>query len=57
ADLKSKGFENASYLGANRYGLHQVSFASFITETDARVFLRDIRKNFAQDAWILMIAK
>lgn len=57
ADLKSKGFENASYLGANRYGLHQVSFASFITETDARVFLRDIHKNFAQDAWILMIAK
>jgi len=57
ADLKSKGFENASYIGANRYGLHQVSFASFITETDARVILRDIHKNFAQDAWILMTAE
>lgn len=54
AQLQSNGFKHASYLGANRYGLHQVSYASFVSESDARAFLKDIQRNHAKDAWLLV---
>ena len=55
--LKSEGFEKAAYLGANRYGLHQVSYRGFVSESEARVFLQDIKKNHAKDAWLLVAKK
>ena len=57
AALKEKGFENASYLGANRWGLHQVSYGAFVSENEARVFLLEVQKNHAKDAWLLVSKK
>lgn len=54
AELKSKGFKQASYLGPNRWGLHQVSYAAFTEEQEARVFLKNTQKQHAKDAWLLI---
>jgi len=52
--LQEKGFENASLLGQNKYGLHQVSYASFATRDEAINALRDIKRNEAPEAWLLV---
>ncbi len=57
AQLKSKGFDKANYLGPNRWGLHQVSYAAFTEEQEARNFLANIQKKFAKDAWLLIQKK
>ena len=53
--LKNRGFD-ASYVGINKFGLHQVSFASF-DDTDvkeARQYLIKIRQT-ENDAWMLSL--
>ncbi|MDA0277811.1 MAG: SPOR domain-containing protein [Bacteroidetes bacterium] len=57
AQLKRSGYEKATYLGPNRYGLHQVSFQSFVAESDARAFLKEVQAQFAKDAWLLVLKK
>ncbi|MEJ6544810.1 MAG: SPOR domain-containing protein, partial [Flavobacteriaceae bacterium] len=57
AQLKRSGYEKATYLGPNRYGLHQVSFQSFVAESDARAFLKEVQAHFAKDAWLLVLKK
>ncbi|WP_411029451.1 SPOR domain-containing protein [Spongiimicrobium sp. 3-5] len=52
--LKRRGF-NASNLGANKYGLHQVSFASFDDATEALEFLRKIKRTESSEAWLLSL--
>lgn len=52
--LKRKGFD-ASYLGANKYGLHQVAYASFTDSDKALERLREIRRTEASEAWLLSI--
>ncbi|MDB4046959.1 SPOR domain-containing protein [Flavobacteriaceae bacterium] len=55
AQLKRSGFEKASYLGRNKYGLHQVSFQGFTTERAAREFLIEVKTQHTMDAWLLII--
>lgn len=50
--LKNKGY-NASYLGTNTYGLHQVAYAGFQNTKEARIFLRKIQTTESADAWLL----
>lgn len=50
--LQEAGF-NASYIGANSFGLHQVSFESFNDKSQALSKLKEIRQTNAADAWIL----
>lgn len=57
AQLKRSGYEKASYLGPNRYGLHQVSFQGFTSETAAREFLTVVQAQYAKDAWLLVTKK
>lgn len=49
--LKSKGFQ-AGYVGENRYGLHQVAYASFADEQKAVEVLMQIKRSGAGDAWL-----
>ncbi|NKI31150.1 SPOR domain-containing protein [Croceivirga thetidis] len=51
--LQEAGFD-ASYIGTNSFGLHQVSFESSNDKSLALNKLREIRKNIASDAWILI---
>lgn len=55
AQLKRSGYEKASYLGRNKYGLHQVSFQGFTTERAAREFLTEVQMQYDKDAWLLII--
>lgn len=50
--LQEAGF-NASYIGINSFGLHQVAFETHDDKTLALNQLREIRQNTAGDAWIL----
>lgn len=52
AQLNSQGFA-ASYLGTNRYGLHQVAFSSFSDSQEALRYLRKIKATVSTDAWML----
>jgi len=49
--LKSKGFD-ASVVGVNRYGLHQVSASSFNNEKDAINTLHKLQKTVSKSAWL-----
>lgn len=51
-ELRSKGYE-AEYLGVNRYGLHQVAYASFTEPEQALQYLRRIKRTVSADAWLL----
>lgn len=51
--LKADGF-SARKIGANRYGLHQVVYASFEGRIDALKALRSIKKTHNRDAWLLV---
>ena len=49
--LKSLGYP-ARYKGVNKYGLHEVVYASYETGPDALKAVREIRKTHNKDAWI-----
>ncbi|MEM6684483.1 MAG: SPOR domain-containing protein [Bacteroidota bacterium] len=53
AELQTKGFD-AELLGKNRYGLHQVSYASYTTRAEAIVALKKIKQELAPEAWLLV---
>lgn len=53
AQLQARGFE-AELLGKNRYGLHQVSYASFSTREEASAALAKIKQTEAPEAWLLV---
>ncbi|WP_317235789.1 HU domain-containing protein [Aestuariivivens insulae] len=49
--LKALGYP-ARYAGVNKYGLHEVIYASYEKGSDALQAVRDIRKAHNKDAWI-----
>jgi len=51
-DLVAKGY-NARYIGINKFGLHQVAFASFSDSKEALIMYRDIKRTISSDVWIL----
>jgi len=51
-ELRSQGY-NAAYLGVNKYGLHEVTYASFAEPEEALKFLRKIKRTVSPDAWLL----
>ena len=51
--LKADGF-NARKIGVNKYGLHEVVYASYENGQDALKAIREIRKNHNKDAWLLV---
>jgi hypothetical protein len=53
AQLQANGFE-AELLGQNKYGLHQVSYASFASRNEATNALIKIKKTEAPEAWLLV---
>lgn len=50
--LKKKGY-GAVHVGTNKYGLHQVAYASFEDPKKALLFLKEIRRTESTDAWLL----
>ena len=50
--LKKRGYD-AVHVGTNRYGLHQVAYASFEDPKKALAFLKEIRNSESRDAWLL----
>ncbi len=52
AALKKKGY-NAVHIGTNKFGLHQVAYASFEDSKEALAFLKQIRRTESVDAWLL----
>lgn len=52
AELREKGYD-ATYLGTNEYGLHQVTYSSFQDPEEALQFLREIKRTVSPDAWLL----
>jgi len=51
AQLKRKGY-NASYIGANKYGLHQVTYGSYTNVNEALAFLKKIKRTVSKEAWL-----
>jgi len=51
--LKSRGFD-AAILGKNKWGLTQVSYASFYKKNDAFKSLASVRQTDSKDAWLLV---
>ncbi|MEN8886214.1 MAG: SPOR domain-containing protein [Winogradskyella sp.] len=51
--LRAKGYK-ARKIGANRYGLHEVVYASFNNRADAQLELSRIRRDHNRDAWLLI---
>ncbi|WKD85572.1 hypothetical protein KCTC32516_00913 [Polaribacter huanghezhanensis] len=51
--LKAKGF-NAEIIGKNKWGLTQVTYASFETRAQAYKNLAKIRDNYSEDAWMFI---
>jgi hypothetical protein len=51
--LRAKGYK-ARVIGKNRYGLHEVVYASFETRTEAINALYKIRREHNRDAWLLV---
>ncbi|MEL4307115.1 HU domain-containing protein [Joostella sp. CR20] len=51
--LREKGFE-AERIGKNKYGLHQVTYASFADVPEALNFLREVKSNESAEAWLLV---
>ena len=52
-ELKGLGY-HARRIGTNKYGLHQVVYASFDTRTEAQRALYRIRREHNRDAWLLI---
>ncbi|BAO75622.1 SPOR domain-containing protein [Winogradskyella sp. PG-2] len=53
SQLKAKGYK-ARKIGTNRYGLHEVVYASFENRADAQRELYKIRSEHNRDAWLLI---
>lgn len=53
AQLRNQGFK-ARKIGTNRFGLHEVVYASFENRTDAQIELSKIRRDYNRDAWLLI---
>ena len=53
--LRDKGYNSASYLGVNKFGLHQVSYGSFDDPKPALNFLKKVRLTESRDAWLLSL--
>jgi nucleoid DNA-binding protein len=51
--LKVKGFE-ASLIGVNTYGLHQVTFGSYSNKEEALAELRKIKATESPEAWLFV---
>lgn len=51
--LQQQGFD-AQLIGKNKYGLHQVSFSSFSDVEEAKLQLREIKRNHLSAAWLLI---
>jgi cell division protein FtsN len=51
--LQAKGFD-AEIIGKNRWGLTQVTYASYNTRSEALKSLRQIKDNHSEDAWLLI---
>ncbi|MCK0155905.1 SPOR domain-containing protein [Cellulophaga sp. F20128] len=51
-ELKERGY-NASYVGVNKYGLHQVSYDSFTDVKEGLKYLKEIKSTESSDAWML----
>ncbi|MFM1878835.1 MAG: hypothetical protein RLZZ241_1701 [Bacteroidota bacterium] len=51
AQLRNQGFE-ATYVGENSWGLHQVAFGSYSNESEAKEALASIKRT-QKDAWLL----
>jgi len=51
--LKAIGYD-ARYIGANKYGLHQVVYSSYENRIEALNALRTIRKTNNPEAWLLV---
>ncbi|MCW5514607.1 SPOR domain-containing protein [Muriicola sp. Z0-33] len=51
--LHRRGFDEATYIGTNAYGLHQVTYASFTDPKEALTTLRKIKRTISSDAWLL----
>lgn len=51
--LKAEGFK-ARKIGVNKYGLHEVIYASYETGEEALNALHEIRKTSNKDAWLLV---
>ena len=52
--LQAKGYKSADKIGVNKYGLHQVSYASFAEVNEALQFLREIKTKESSEAWLLV---
>ncbi len=52
-NLKSEGF-NARLIGVNKYGLHQVAYASYSDRAQALQMLSKIKKEHSSRAWLLV---
>ncbi|WP_350284153.1 SPOR domain-containing protein [uncultured Croceitalea sp.] len=52
AELKNQGYE-ARYIGANKFGLHQVAYASLEDNKEALQLYRKIKRTSSPDVWIL----
>jgi len=50
--LKRQGFE-ASYIGTNAFGLHQVAYHSYTDTKEALKALKNIKRLHSADAWML----
>ena len=50
--LIEKGYK-ATYLGENQYGLHQVTYGSYVDPQEALENLKQIRQTDSPDAWLL----
>ena len=53
SQLKADGF-SARKIGTNKYGLHQVVYASYETRAEARKALNNIKTSHNKDAWLLV---
>lgn len=52
-ELQAEGY-NARKIGVNRFGLHQVVYASYESRSEALKALQDIKKNDNKAAWLLV---
>lgn len=52
--LKAKGYDKASFLEKNKYGMYPVLYGSYATHEEARGILRKIHNSVNQEAWIFI---
>ena len=52
-ELQEQGYK-ALRIGKNKYGLHQVTYASFTAVPEALEYLRTIKRTVASEAWLLV---